>query len=78
MSIVNTCGLTRLLVPALLMGFAVSSATGNEALAWLAAGLAALAAHLIGRIGTAPATCPVPVSTRRSGRSGSHPSTPDR
>ena len=42
----NTCGLTRVLVPAFLMGLAVSSAAGNEVLAWVAAGKlsAALAA----------------------------------
>lgn len=65
----NTCGLTRVLVPAFLMGFAISSATGNDLLAWLAAGVTALAVHLALRTWAAPSACPVPVTTRRSDRS---------
>ena len=69
----NTCGLTRVLVPAFLMGLAVSSAAGNEVLAWVAAGVTALIVHLALRAAAPPVVCPVPVpsATRRS----RHPNT---
>jgi hypothetical protein len=35
----TTCGASRLLVPAFLVGFAVASVTGTDVYGWLAAGL---------------------------------------
>jgi len=35
----NTCGVTRLLVPAFLMGLAVATFVGNDVYGWIAAGL---------------------------------------
>jgi hypothetical protein len=36
---VTTCGISRLLVPAFLVGFAVASVTGTDVDGWLAAGV---------------------------------------
>lgn len=56
---VNTCGLSRVLVPAFLLGLTVTSLTGSEAHGWLVAGLTAAAVIVVGRLRGATASCPV-------------------
>lgn len=58
---VNTCGLARLLVPAFLVGFVVTSISGNEPLGWFVAAATAAGLWLLGRIRGADASCAVPV-----------------
>ncbi len=58
---VNTCGLARLLVPAFLAGFIVTSVSGNEPLGWFVAAVTAAGIWLLGRIRGAEASCVIPV-----------------
>lgn len=68
----NTCGLTRLIALAWLVGFGMTTITGSTAAGWLAA-LAAVAIVIgIRRVRGGGASCPIPTpayehADRRSG-----------
>lgn len=53
----NTCGLTRVLVPAFFIGFAVSALAGREIYGWVVAGSVAVVVVLFGRRRDAGGTC---------------------
>lgn len=56
----NVCGLTRVLVPAFLVGFMVTSLTTNEALGWLVAAVVGATLLVIGRVRGTTTSCPLP------------------
>lgn len=58
----NTCALTRILVPAFLAGFVVSVLTGNEPLAWGTAAAVAVAVVVAGRIRGTQRSCGINTS----------------
>ena len=53
----NVCGLTRLLVPAFLVGLAVATVSGNDLGGWLAAGLTVVVLIVARRVGGTAPTC---------------------
>lgn len=56
----NVCGVTRTLVPAFFVAFAVASLTASDALGWAAAAVTAIAIVASRRIRGAEATCALP------------------
>ena len=60
----NTCGLTRLVVPAFLVGFMITALSGSEPLGWLAAAVTAVGLFVIGRVRGAGTACAVPAPDR--------------
>ena len=55
----STCGATRLLIPAFLVGFAVATFSGNDAYGWVAAALTGAVLFAVQRVrGTSP-TCAI-------------------
>ena len=58
----NVCGLTRVLVPAFLLGFMVTALTANEVLDWLVAAGVVVAMLVIGRVRGTTTSCPLPSS----------------
>ena len=56
----NPCGLTRLLVPAFLVGLAVATVLGNDLYGWIAAGAAIVALAVARRALGTDQTCAIP------------------
>lgn len=65
---VSTCGLTRVVVPAFLVGFTVSAITTSDPLGWIAASLTAAAILVVGRILGTSRACPVPAGAGGGGQ----------
>ena len=67
----NTCGLSRILLVALLVGWVTSSLTGSELAGWVVAGAAVVATYAVQRARGSTPACPVqPVAVLTVDRHG--------
>jgi hypothetical protein len=55
----NPCGMTRLLLPAFLVGFAVATFVGNDLYGWIAAGLTMGITAVVTKIRGTNQTCAI-------------------
>lgn len=74
----NVCGATRILIPAFFTGMAVTAFTGNEALAWLVAGVVAVMIWGFDRVRGTSATCTVPLQHPDADRTSTPKSLPTK
>ncbi len=63
----NVCGITRLLVPAFLVGLAVATFAGNDGYGWIAAGLTAGGLYVVQWVRGSRPACPISPSTHPVG-----------
>jgi hypothetical protein len=69
----NPCGATRVLIPGFMVGVAVSTFTGNDLLAWVAAAVTITVVAVIQRIRGATTSCAIPASTEAHRRAADLP-----
>ena len=60
----NVCGLTRLVVPAFVVGLAVATVAGNDGYGWIAAGLTAGSLYVVQRVRRTGLVCSISSPTR--------------
>lgn len=69
----NTCGVTRLLVPSFVVGLTVATVAGNDLAGWIAAAITAGVLALVARVRGTNQTCAIPPASTSEPRAAAEP-----